>query len=83
MATIENTDQEIWKELPEYSHYAVSNFGRVKRLPHKIKTDGCIKSEYMSKERILKQRKSKDGYWLVGLSSDNYKNVRYRYVHSL
>ena len=58
---------EIWKDIPNYEgHYQVSNLGRVKSLVS---------------NKILKNRISKNGYYLVSLGS-NYKFKNY-YVHRL
>lgn len=49
---------EEWKDIPDYEGlYQVSNYGRVKSLKY-------------GKERIMKQRKRKDGYLLVCLYKD-------------
>lgn len=50
---------EIWKDKKDYEgHYQVSNFGRVKSIK-------------FGKERILKLRTDKDGYFKVDLSKNN------------
>lgn len=59
---------EIFKNIEDYSDYKVSNLGNV------------ISVKY-GKTRILKQRKTKNGYLRVALYKDNcYKNF---YVHQL
>jgi hypothetical protein len=46
---------EVWKDIPDYEGiYQVSNLGRVKSL-------------MFNKEKILKQVKSSNGYFMVGL----------------
>lgn len=46
--------KEEWKNIENYPNYQISSFGRVKSLK-------------FGKEKILKQRKDKDGYKLINL----------------
>ena len=46
---------EIWKQIDGYGKYYVSNFGRIKNI---------------DTERILKQRKRKDGYYQICFNKD-------------
>lgn len=75
---------EKWKDIEGYEGlYQISNFGRVKSLPKKIKN---TITEYMTKERILKGRTtSKEGrrsrYLMVALYRD--KKRRDLSIHSL
>lgn len=60
---------EVWKDIQGYEGvYQVSNMGRVKSLK-------------FGKERIMKPRKDKDGYYQLGLSK-NGKTIHFR-VHRL
>ena len=59
---------EIWKEVPDYENYQVSNFGRVKSL-------------WFDKERILKAGVDGRGYLTVGLSENS--NGKTFQVHQL
>ena len=75
--------EEIWKDIEGYEGlYQVSNYGRVKSLPkiHKT-TKNYNKLGYITKEKILKQRKTQRGYFLVTL----YKEQKSKslYVHRL
>jgi hypothetical protein len=60
---------EIFKAIPGYEgFYEVSNFGNVKSLPREILMKG--KYPFICKEKHLKNRKNKNGYYAVVL----YKN---------
>jgi len=60
--------QEIWKTVPEFEDYQVSNLGRVKSLK-------------FGREKFLNQNKNSDGYFFVGLSN---KKKRKKYsIHQL
>ena len=65
-------DNEIWKDIPNYEGiYQASNMGRVKSL----------KRPYGLKEKFLKPKLTRNGYYLIKL----YKNskARFYYVHRL
>lgn len=57
-----------WREIEGYPDYQVSDDGKIKSFKYKS-------------ERIMKTRKDKDGYLLVGLSKNN--NVKTMKVHRL
>ena len=64
--------REVWRNIKGYEDlYQVSNLGRVKSLSRKIFNG---KNYYISKEKILKPAKDKDGYVQVLL----YKNNRHK-----
>lgn len=72
-------EQELWMPILGYElAYQVSNFGRVKSCERRVKNRwGCR----VVKERILKQKKDKDGYKMVELSLESsYKTHK---VHHL
>jgi hypothetical protein len=61
--------KEVWKDIPDYPNYQVSNYGRIKSLERTIiYKDG---SKHLYKEKILKPSNDKDGYLLIGLHKDN------------
>jgi hypothetical protein len=62
---------EIWKSVKGYEgHYEVSSFGRVKSMPRfKKARNGAL--THPIKERILRQAKTKDGYYCVVLCKDS------------
>jgi len=60
--------EEIWKEVPGFLKYQVSNFGRVKSLQNK-------------KEKILKQAYNRGGYLFVNLRQCGANNLKL--VHRL
>ena len=75
--------EEIWKDIEGYEGlYQVSNYGRVKSLPkiHKT-TKNYNKLGYITKEKILRQRKTQRGYFLVTLYKD--QKGKSLYVHRL
>lgn len=59
--------KEIFKTIPNYPDYEVSNLGRVKSLKH-------------GKERILKPFTNASGYLMVSLSDGNYESLK---IHRL
>ena len=68
---IEDLEGEAWKDVIDFEGlYKISNFGRVKSLPKILYTGKG--DEYITKNRILKQRKDKNGY----LCLEIYKNEK-------
>ena len=61
---IEETN-EIWKTIPEFQNYQVSNLGRVKSLNYL----------HTKKEKILKPIKTKSGYLKVNLCKENKRKA--------
>jgi len=70
--------QEIFKSIPHYSNYQVSNIGRVKSLS---RWSNCGHNGQMKKEIILTLFKDSSGYYMVKL----YKNgkSKTKKVHQL
>ena len=70
---MENFEKEVWKDIPEYEGYQVSNLGRVKSLE---RIDALGRKV---EEKILKPLITRNGYYLTGL----YKNSirKFYYVH--
>lgn len=64
--------KEIWKTIPEYEDYEVSNLGRVKS--HKKWNDG-------KQERFLKPKLENTGYLKICLNKNN--KTKYFYIHRL
>ena len=65
-------EKEIWKDIEDYEgRYQVSNMGNAKSLNYRR----------TGKERILKTRKTSDGYLLVTLYKDG--KMKTYYVHRL
>ena len=73
------TETEIWRDIPNYEGYQVSNLGRVKSLERfrKGKND-CLVSV---KERILKPKLTRNGYYIVCLHKNSIK--KFYLVHRL
>lgn len=70
---------EEWKDIEGFEGlYQISNFGRVKSLP-KEKQFG--NNFYITKEKILKNQKDKDGYLQVNLYQN--KKAKHYKVHRL
>ena len=57
---------EIWETIENYEGYQISNFGNVKSLSKKIK---CKNGFRVTKEKILKLKKTKEGYLSVQLKN--------------
>lgn len=71
--------KEIWKDIPNYDGYQVSNLGRIKSLP---KLHNCYNGKsYFTKEKILKGNKNSKGYFRVPLK--NGKKSTIQFVHRL
>ena len=60
--------QEIWKTVPNFSNYQVSNFGNVKSLKKEVKTKGG--SYRTLKEKNIKCSTRKNGYLYVNLYNE-------------
>ena len=66
--------EEIWKDIEGYEgYYQVSNLGRVKSLERTINHKTCYGGLYHIKERILKLKIEKDGYFRIGLKKGKIK----------
>ena len=63
--------EEIWKDIPNYEGYQVSNLGRVKSLKRFRK--GRNGSLVTVKEKILKPWINSTGYYLIELSKQSIK----------
>ena len=59
--------KEIWKDIKEYEGiYQISNYGRIKSLSRLIENS----NNRITKEKIRKATKDKDGYLCIVLSKD-------------
>ena len=70
---------EIWKDIPNYEGYQVSNLGRVKSLKRFRK--GKNGSLVPVKEKILKPQMPNSGYYRVTLCEQS--TIKFYYVHRL
>lgn len=71
--------KEIWKDIDEFKGlYQISNYGRVKSLPKKIK----MRNQYTEKEMVLKPQKNRNGYYCVNLV-DGKKTNKLCTIHRL
>lgn len=68
--------EEIWRDIEGYPNYQISNMGRVKSLSRSDDRGRIIK------EKILKQRKNRCGYYYVNLYLDG-KNYKSKTIHRL
>jgi hypothetical protein len=72
---------EQWKDIPDYEGlYQVSDLGRVKRLD-RYKNHSSGKGTFLSKEKIMKQSKSSNGYLTLALYG-NFQKEQFL-LHSL
>lgn len=76
---------EIWKPVPGYEKfYEVSTFGRVRSLPHLVKTHrGNAYVEEMYEGRLLKPLPNHKGYEMVALYTGTGKKHKKFFVHRL
>lgn len=72
-------EKEIWRDIPNYEGYQVSNFGRIKSLERLRK--GKNGSLVTVKERILKPSINHKGYYRVALWKNSIQKCYY--VHRL
>ena len=71
--------KEIWKDCIGYEgYYQISNKGRVKSLPRKVRNGRGVK---LTKEIIMKPTIQDTGYFQVGLTVDNV--VKKKKIHQL
>jgi len=68
---------EVWKVIEDYEGYQISNFGNVKSLSKKIK---CKNGFRVTKEKILKLKKTKEGYLSVQLKNKGKHFLIHRLV---
>lgn len=61
--------EEIWKDIPDYNGYQVSNLGRVKTLDRTVIYSNGLKVKY--KGKILKEFNHKHNYSCVNLWKNN------------
>lgn len=76
---LENIQGETWVDITNYPYYMCSNFGRVKSLPKEKVRDKV--GNFLTKERILRQKITKWGYPSVTLYKDG-KHL-FKTVHRL
>jgi hypothetical protein len=71
--------EEVWKDIKGYEGlFQVSNIGRVKRVPHEMRTPTTT---FICKEKIIPPVLSKGGYFRVSLSKNGYS--KHYFVHRL
>lgn len=73
---------EEWRSIDDFPYYMISNMGRVKSLS-KLKIRSKRAGNYVTKDKILKQRHDIDGYGYMGLSLCNEGGAHQRLVHIL
>ncbi len=70
---------EVWKDIEGYEGlYQVSNLGKIKSIPHVIKT---WRGEFVSKEKICVLSQEHNGYLMKYLSKNGKK--KFHLVHRL
>lgn len=63
---------EQWKPVVGYEgYYEVSDFGRVRRIDHSVKTGIKHNDTKIWRGRVLKQNKKRNGYFTVDLCKEN------------
>lgn len=70
--------KEIWRDIPNYSNYQVSNLGNVKSKEKLVKRKNG--RNYIKKEKILSKELIK-GYYRVGIFKDN--KIIHKFIHIL
>ena len=75
---------EIWKAIPGFAGYEVSDLGQVRSLWERHSGGRAIRYTIGATPRLLKQQKNRDGYLCVDLSSGQGRKARkVRRVHTL
>lgn len=59
---------EIWESIPDFPHYQISNFGRVKRLEKNLIRKGL---PYKLPEKILRVYSGFSGYLMIQIRNEN------------
>lgn len=79
MAKVNIKRKEVWKKIPNFEGYEISNYGQVRSYWKRSKT-GRNKCEvdFLSTPKLMKQRLSSDGYFQISLAGR-----KTRKVHSL
>ena len=73
---LKDLKNEIWVDIKDFEGlYQVSNYGRVKSLTRETRNNACYK------DKILRQGKNTNGYWVVVLCK-NHKKYTWK-VHRL
>ena len=80
--TVENLPGEEWKVIEDFPMYSVSNQNRVKRNAYEF-WFAANNNLTFRPETLLKQHKSKDGYWTVTLVHGKDKKRQTKRVHRL
>lgn len=76
-----NPSKEEWRDVVGYEgFYQVSNYGRIKVLPHLVSRGFCT---ITCAEKILKPRVKNNQYLFVRLSSGHKKTSKEKYVHRI
>jgi hypothetical protein len=73
--------KEVWKHIPGFANYQVSNTGLVKSIERVIFFGKNKSSSRRVNEKILSPGRDKDGYLQVGLSVDG--KVTHKKIHRL
>ena len=72
---------EVWRDIPDYPNYQVSNIGNVKSKERYTNVGIKNQKQCLRKERLLKQQIDKKGYHYVRLYNKN--GWKYYKVHIL
>lgn len=69
--------KEIWKQIPGYKYYHVSNMGNVRSIGRYLNCESKLKNPHKRFEKgiMLKQSKNIDGYYIVGLSNESGQRI--------
>ena len=76
-------NNEQWKDIAGYEgQYQVSNYGRVRSIPHKTAITLPNGTTYLRSQKgsVLKPRKDRDGYLIVNLSNNSNTHKVHRLV---
>jgi len=81
-SNIESLDGEIWKNIPSYSNYMISNLGRIKSLPKEYIRKGD-RYYQIKQEELLTPQYDKDGYQIIGIIKDGELRASTKRIHRL
>lgn len=74
MNIIEEQKNEVWRDIPNFRMYQVSNLGRVKRKTHEKFHSGNKRLVFYP-EQIMKQSRDKNGYLIITLKGELAKKT--------
>lgn len=80
--TVISLEGELWKNIPEYDNYMISNYGRIKSLAREVLKKGN-RYPTIKQEELLTPQYDKDGYQIIGLVKNGENRSSTKRIHRL